>query len=293
MQIGIDQITNLGQNVVVDPKKLLCSICYTLNIEARECLNKKCKKLFCLNCVNSLKNIKKIESNPSNIKNIKIPCPFCRVEADFYKAEENLNKIISDLKFGCLDNNCTGKFSLEELKEHNLSKRNLKFCYKCKDSTFLNYCKCTSCNNIFCNDCDSAKICLNCNLNVCNNCIPLKFKNRENFLCGFCEPNCNSCLRKAIDKDAKDICSICDKPLCSDCVVECIDCGLSLCKEKNICKDLCKHIKIDKVQEEKCMHRISLECDVCFPKCKYKIEENSSFFEIKEKIKTNKSNFLN
>jgi len=289
MQIGIDQIINIGTNIVVDPKKLLCSICCTLNIEARECLNKKCKKLFCLNCINSLKNIKNNESDKTNPKNRKIPCPFCRVEADFYKAEENLTKIISNLKFECLHNSCTGKFTLDELKEHNLTRKNLKFCYKCKDSTFLNYSKCLSCNNVFCNDCDFMKNCLNCQLNVCDNCISTKYKNKENFLCGECEPKCSGCERNTNNDDAKEICSICNKVLCSDCILECNDCGLILCKEKKNCKKICKHIKANSIGDEKCWHKISLECEICFPRCKYKLIENSFNNPNKEKIKSNKS----
>ena len=290
MQIGIDQIINIGANVVVDPKKLLCSICYTLNIEARECLNKKCKKLFCLNCINSLKNIKNNDSdNNANIKKKKIPCPFCRVEADFYKAEENLNKIISDLKFGCSDNGCTAKFSLEELEQHNLSKKNLKFCYKCKDSTFLNYSKCISCNNIYCNDCDFMKNCLNCQLSICDNCISSKYKNKENFLCGECEPQCFGCESKA-NNNVKEICSICDKVLCNECIVECYDCGLLLCKDKKNCKEMCKHTEEKKFGNGKCRHKISLQCLKCFPRCQYKLNENSYQSHNKEKVKTNKSN---
>ncbi len=289
MQIGIDQIINIGANIVVDPKKLLCSICYSLNIEARECLNKKCKKLFCFNCISSLKNIKNSHSdNDINNKKIKIPCPFCRVEADFYKAEENLNKIISDLKFGCSDNSCSGKYNLEELKEHNLSKRNLKYCFKCKDSTFLNYSKCISCNNIFCNDCDLMKNCLNCQLSMCDNCICSKYKKKENFLCGECDPKCLKCENK-LNNEVREICSICDKVLCSDCIVECFDCGLFLCKDIKNCNELCKHTKEDNIEYGKCRHKISLQCDKCFPRCKYKLNQNSSHKPNEERIKTNKS----
>lgn len=291
MQIGIDQIINLGSNFVVDPKKLLCSICCTLNIEARECLNKKCKKLFCLNCINSLKNIKSHDSdNNANNKIKKIPCPFCRVEADFYKAEETLNKIISELKFGCMDNCCTTKFSLEELKEHNVTRRNLKFCYKCKDSTFLNYSKCLSCNNIFCNDCDFTRNCFYCQLSICDNCISSKYKSKENILCGECEPKCSGCESK-VNNSAKEICSICDKILCAECIMECNDCGIFLCKNKKKCKELCRHSKEVKTEGGKCRHKKFLECYICFPRCKYKITENSSNNKIEDKIKTNKSNF--
>jgi len=294
MQIGIDQIVNIGENVVVDPKKLLCSICFTLNIDARECLNKKCKKLFCINCINSLKNVKNIDSDNSNNK---IPCPFCRVEADFYKAEENLNKLISELMFDCLDNCCTGKFSLEELIEHKKSKKNLKYCYKCKDSTFLNYTKCYSCQNIFCNDCNYTQNCLNCEFSICNNCISGNFKNKENFLCGICEPICSGC-QKNIDKqsqnqEASEICSFCSKLFCDDCLKECKDCNLKFCKDEKYCKEYCEHMLNQNNENGICRHKISLECEICFPRCKYKINENSSQEENKEnqKIKTNRSKF--
>jgi len=299
MQIGVDQIVNIGQDLVVDPKKLLCSICFTLNINARECLNKRCKKLFCLSCINSLKNVNNMKIDENSNKNTNaIPCPFCRVEADFYKADETLNKLISNIKFECFDNCCTGKYTLEEYIDHNINRKNLKYCYKCKDSTFLQYSKCSICNNIFCNDCNITNLCIYCKFIVCSNCLSFKYKNRENFLCGVCEPKCYQCtnIRNEGNVEANEICGICNKFLCIECSVECQDCKLIMCKDNKYCKATCNHINKDIINnlniENKCKHKIYLECDICFPRCKYKLKDNSEAVkDIKDKVKTNKSTY--
>ena len=286
MQIGVDQIVNIGENNIIDPKKLLCSICFTLNIQARECLNKKCKKLFCINCINSLKNLKNDNENLNKNNNKKIPCPFCTVEADFYKAEENLNKIISEIKLECTDNCCTTKLSVEEYLEHNLTKKNLKFCYKCKDSTFLNYTKCNNCHNSFCNDCNFTKNCLGCEFSICENCISSKFKNSENFLCGICEPQCKNCDNS---EDAEEICTFCDSYLCGECCEKCEFCNLIFCKGGK-CRKKCEHFESDKLEGQKCYHQEDLRCGECYPKCKYK--ENKILSKNEKEKKTNKSNFI-
>lgn len=302
MQIGVDQIVNLGEGVIIDPNKLLCSICFTLNVEARECLNKRCKKLFCLNCINSLKNIQKENISNNNIQKPllnKIPCPFCRVEADFYKAEENLIKIISNLKFYCPENFCLNKFNLQEFQEHYSSKKSFKYCYKCKDSTFINYKKCQNCNNIFCNDCNFTRNCIGCYTSICQNCIPSNYKNKENFLCGLCEPECSNCRIKNIIKNhVSDICSFCNRFLCEDCLSRCKVCSITFCLSNNDCKISCSHsCEIKQINNSfSCNHREYLECKDCFPKCQYKIKDNYLLQENtkreQEHQKSNKSNKL-
>jgi hypothetical protein len=275
LQLSVEQITNIGIDIVVDPKKLSCSICCNLIIDARECLNKKCKKLFCNNCILSLKGDKN-NIGLIHLKN-KIPCPFCRVEADFSKAEETINQKISNFYFYNPDNISNKKYSLSEIKEIYSYKKNLNCCYKCKDSNFVFYAKCYSCNNNYCSDCNLIRNCLSCEMSVCDLCISNKFKNKENFICDFCEPFCKTCENENKKNEAKDICEICFKFICNECTEKCEICDIVHCKEKFKCISNCEH-NIEKEEDENnivnekdiCKHKIIINCKQCFKKCEYK-----------------------
>jgi hypothetical protein len=101
-QIGIDQVTNIGKDISIDPKNLVCSICYCININASECMNKSCQKLFCGNCV-SYKS-----------KEMKRICPFCRLEVDLTNPGEKLKNIIENIQLFCSSTICLKKFNLKD-----------------------------------------------------------------------------------------------------------------------------------------------------------------------------------
>jgi len=288
MQISIDQITNIGIDIVVDPKKLNCSICCNLVIDARECLNKKCRKLFCNNCILSLKGLKNNNSEIMDMKK-KIPCPFCRVEADFYKAEETLNQKMNNFYFYIPDNTCITKYSLSEMKELLSNKKNLNFCNKCKDSNFMFYSKCYSCNNSYCSDCNIIKNCLSCEMAICEFCISNKFKNKENFFCDFCEPYCKACENKNKKNDAKEICEICFNILCKECTDKCEICEKIHCKDAKICKKKCEHKSENKEHKGFCIHKKIIDCEECFKKCEYK---DNDYHNLNEKFGKSKIFFL-
>src|SRR5690242_17340073 len=109
-QLGIDQISDIGKHLTINPKNLTCSICYCLNINARECMNKKCQKLFCEDCAkNNIKN----NTNNSNSGKLKNICPFCRLQIEFTKVGDKFNEIIDNLKFFCADFQCDRKYNLD------------------------------------------------------------------------------------------------------------------------------------------------------------------------------------
>ena len=85
-QIGLDQICNINNNTNnIDPKILTCSVCFCINIDVKECKNKKCSKLFCGKCFDALAN------NKSKQK----LCPYCRTKFDYYIADESLTNTIN------------------------------------------------------------------------------------------------------------------------------------------------------------------------------------------------------
>jgi hypothetical protein len=284
IQIGIDQISDIGNDISVDPKQLSCSICFCLNIDARECMNKKCQKLFCDNCA----NINKKKSNKSSLeKNI---CPFCRIEIDFTKASDKLMDIIKNLLFFCNDFQCNKKFSLGEFISHSKNKPKPYYCYKCKNENLkIPLTKCGICLNNFCTDksdnsyknncpsssCKNIKRCLNCKMSICADCSKFSTNiSKGEILCGICSIDCVSCKSQEsqIPQEAKFLCNLCDKPLCKKCSIYCEECENFICQDSKCYKDKCSKCK--ECSEiplnyfyNKCAHKVYIDCKSCYSKC--------------------------
>jgi hypothetical protein len=286
IQIGIDQISDIGIDVNLDPRLLICSICFCLNIDARECMNKKCQKLFCGSCANI--NTKK-HSKSSQEKNI---CPFCRLEIDFTKASDKLMDIIKNILFFCNELQCNKKFTLEEIIHHlkNPSKPNL--CFKCKNNLFLKVplTKCGICLNNFCTDkfeysnknktsnhttCKNIKRCFNCKMSVCRDCSKFSTNNNKGeILCGICSIDCFFCKSDESHKsqEANFVCNLCNKPLCKNCSFYCDECQNFICLDSKCYKDKssnckeCSEIPLNYFYN-KCAHKIYVDCKSCYNKC--------------------------
>ena len=52
MQLGLDSVSSISleNNLGIDPKKLICAICYCINFKGKQCKNDKCNKVFCDSC---------------------------------------------------------------------------------------------------------------------------------------------------------------------------------------------------------------------------------------------------
>ena len=273
-RIGIDQIIEIGWNDTIDPKELICSICYCININAKECFNKKCKKIFCGNCMNP--------KNKILYKNNKFNCPFCRISSDMTNIEERLKNKILQLKYFCSFNICILKYNFEEYLIHSEEEHKVNNCNKCKQSG-KPLGKCGICMNNGCivnSSCDYLAKCFNCKLYICLTCNNFSNGNkRYNILCGICSVQCKLCN----NKEAKEICGMCNKFLCQNCGLKCEHCNMfccsdvaSLCylKYQNCLK--CNNIPFNEFYN-KCKHLNFLNCEDCYPKCGriLKIGENT------------------
>jgi hypothetical protein len=256
-QISLEQIVDLGgSDIIIDPKKLTCSICCCININAKECLNKKCQKLICETCYLSFKNRK--------IAN----CPFCRLDFNYTKADQKLLDIIATLKLYCEHNTCKEKISIDDFENHNKKIRSINKCNNCQ-STDNKLQKCNICGIFSCFNCkDIILSCFNCQALICNKCCDKSNSKQNNILCGLCNTECNECNSKA---EAKVVCYMCDKLLCKDCMSQCEECQLYICKDKcykvksTKCED-CTKLPMEKFYN-KCAHLIYQECAKCYPKC--------------------------
>ena len=269
LQLGLDNISNINNfSSNINPKDLICSLCYCININVKQCKNKKCAKLFCGKCYEDL-NTKKRNFD-------KLLCPFCRVPFDFIKVDETLTNTINNLKFFCVYSlECDKEYSYEEMfKDHNHFTNKLK--QKCKicnkENTWENEIKCIQCNNFYCENNIEKKCirkCINCYSSICLNCY--KINENANFLCGFCTPKkCIICNEKESDY----ICCLCNNCICSNCKEKCDTCGMFVCnnnicykKMKNdpLCKS-CSNILPQQIYTS-CLHQKLLSCDKCYIKC--------------------------
>lgn len=267
MQIGLEQIYNINSfKENINPKILICSLCYCINIDVEQCKNKKCGKLFCGNCVNKIIISK---------KNSNVLCPFCRVEFEYIKVDEKIFETINNLKFFCnYKITCNKSYSYYELKEkhEHIKNKDDIFCFICKEKNNHNIKKCLNCMNFICEFKCSGK-CIDCNLSICFICLSNNFYQKiikSNLLCGLCTQtkNCYKC-----NKESEIVCSLCNEYLCKNCGEFCNECCLYFCKEnscfkskiKNYCSNCLNEIKKKK---KKCIHLTLLNCFICYPKCK-------------------------
>ena len=273
LKIGLDQIVEIG-DTLIEPKNLICSICFCLSIDSHQCRNKRCLKLFCYECIIQAKK---------KFKN----CPFCRLGIEFKKAEGKLSIVYDKIKVICLEENiCKEKFSIEDyFKLHSINNHlklnKLLSCFACKkQNKYLN--KCNICNNYSCLLCELLKLCINCKTNICMVCIGdsdnTKFNN--DILCGICSCNCLICLKDNVYNEGKYICSLCKKIICEDCCVKCDDCGYNLCKDAQNCFrekkencEICSNISVTQLYN-KCIHEVLKSCVVCYSKCEGKTKDS-------------------
>ena len=271
IKIGLDQIVEIGENLI-EPKNLICSICFCLCIDSHQCRNKKCQKMFCLEC------IKVAKLKFSN-------CPFCRLNIDFKKMDESVNLIYQKIKVVCLEENtCRGKYSIDEFIKSHSKNKNLKLlhCYLCKTSNKFLF-KCKICSNTSCLTCEIMKLCFNCKVSICLVCIGnSQVLNKQEIICGICSSSCQNCNKKKIISEGKYICNLCNKIICDNCYVICDDCNLTLCKDSDNCFrskrekcENCNNIQVSQLYN-KCIHEVLKECNKCYVKCQVKSNENCS-----------------
>lgn len=249
--IGLEQIIKLGSNSIkVDPKYLVCSICFCILIDPLECKNKKCKKVFCSSCIQT--------ANNNTLNKV---CPFCRVTDKLAFTNEDIYLFLKSLKIMCFQPNCSEQVCLNQYSAHfktceiqlqSLSEKNKK-CSSCSTS-ILNYkqitsFKCVSCAQLFCSKCKELFSCFNCKSLHCKSCISTKLKEYigNEYLCGMCDSDCQSCNKS----EAMTLCELCNKMLCKStkCVIS-ISCEfelkmlsgktektISVCADLKICID--------------------------------------------------------
>jgi hypothetical protein len=255
MQIGLEQIIDIGDGTIIDPKKLICSICCCVNIKARECLNKKCQKLICETCYLGF------------IKRNVTTCPFCRLSFDYTKADQKLLDIVNTLKLYCEHNTCKEKYTINEyINLHKNSTSSVNKCVKC-GSTEYRLLRCNVCASYSCLGCKGAIVsCYNCSGTICQQCCEIKVSD-GNILCGLCSADCQRCK-----KDAKVVCAMCDLKLCKECVEKCEDCNLYTCKDIKCYKakstkcNTCNNLPMDRFYN-RCVHQNYLDCVSCYPIC--------------------------
>jgi len=265
-ELGIDQVASIGKMNVLNPKYLSCSICYCLFVDGRECMNKRCKKIFCINCVTA--------TNTSNYKNSNI-CPFCRTDmGGFTILDSNLTKVLKSLKIFCKRETCPGLFTLEEYSEHlNFCKSiKKKSCAKCKKINNECINKCEICEVNYCYECRYISRCLNCKANICTYCQPFTKNGKllfQDFLCGLCERNCDLCK----NSEGKKVCFLCKMYLCENCVRACDFCNHFVCSDSVNCYKnkipecgYCRSIPLNSFYN-KCQHLVYSDCNTCYPKC--------------------------
>ena len=269
IQIGLEQIANINNLTSnIDPKLLICSVCFCININVKQCNNKLCSKLFCGKCYDELSSNK--QSNTNNIL-----CPYCRTVLVFSKVNENLVNTISSLKYFCIEHiSCNKQYTYDEFSLIHLNKLpNTSYeCSVCENNE-LNWkqiLKCVQCLNYCCDNINNKCVdkCFKCNNPVCKNCR----KGKEgSFLCDSCFITCYNCP----DKEAEVVCNLCNKVLCMECASDvCLSCNRYFCKdlkchynkEKPFCK-ICSSISQYEMYNT-CVHLEIIDCRKCYNKCK-------------------------
>ena len=294
-QISIDNIFSFGGfEILIDKNLLTCPLCYCLNFNAKQCLNKKCLKLICGNCYN--KNLLKFNNNNNNNNKKNFKCFYCMSEKGFIDCNEELKSILNKIKYFCnFSRLCTNTYDLNTfIKEHNHpnfnDNNNNDKCHLCKKiiSIFdINCNKCSVCNNLCCYtnvtyqpfdddnnennnnkniNSDCLEKCFKCKSNVCLNCK----KNKDfinDFICDNCEEKCFLCKINL----AENVCYICKNFLCNYCVLKCEICNVNVCKNKKCLIEKskkCKNcMKIDVTNNNNCFHYDLFKCKKCYVFC--------------------------
>ena len=294
-QISIDNIFSFGGfEILIDKNLLTCPLCYCLNFNAKQCLNKKCLKLICGNCYN--KNLLKFNNNNNNNNKKNFKCFYCMSEKGFIDCNEELKSILNKIKYFCnFSRLCTNTYDLNIfIKEHNHpnfnDNNNNDKCHLCKKiiSIFdINCNKCSVCNNLCCYtnvtyqpfdddnnennnnkniNSDCLEKCFKCKSNVCLNCK----KNKDfinDFICDNCEEKCFLCKINL----AENVCYICKNFLCNYCVLKCEICNVNVCKNKKCLIEKskkCKNcMKIDVTNNNNGFHYDLFKCKKCYVFC--------------------------
>lgn len=260
-QIGLEQICSISSKLLLDPKQLICCICFCININPKQCINKKCNKIFCGKCYSHLMAK---SGTPQPL------CPFCRTLFDYRKVDENLLVSVASLNFYCANSiSCTGQYSYNEMiSKHNHKSNDLYLkCQKCKrDNDWKFAIKCGLCQKYYCSSKERKNCirkCFKCLTPICYSCL----KGDDKILCGLCECKCSLCLKT----DANKICNLCKAALCSNCSENCETCNKTVCFNSKCinasysCKK-CSLIKPSSLYLS-CLHQVRLKCNQCFSQC--------------------------
>ena len=285
-QLGLNSISSLGAMTKendINPNMLTCALCFCICHCPKQCMNKKCGKIYCGECYD--KNYKKNNNN----KNFK--CPFCTMTLGYREADEEIQNEINSLKFYCNKSVlCNKQYSLQTIVKDHTHKTNVihncKECNKEISDKNPNFLKCNTCYNYFCYqnvqnanfgesdikvDKQCIKRCFSCHTGFCKICnINLKtIKGDVNYICELCneDKKCHICKKN----NPIFTCSFCKENLCENCKKQC-KCDLIVCKNDclsakaskcNNCKKYLNDIKTDKND----IHKELFKCNKCYPKC--------------------------
>ena len=278
MQLGLDSVSSISleNNLGIDPKKLICAICYCINFKGKQCKNDKCNKVFCDSCYR--KNL---------AVNCGFKCPYCRISRDVSNMDFQIENAISSLLFYCKQSKyCTKQYTVAELYlNHSHVYKNTVNDIKCSscqsiiNETNYNNSKCNNCLKIGCyqNTVDNKvnkKYCMtrcsSCKSTICSKC------NSDNnntqivrtFICDYCDScSCFYCF-----ENAKRVCSFCKKMICLNCSKQCQYCIRIFCKDNRCIKEAIQNcIKctntFSKLNFYSCNHDLVISCSFCYPKC--------------------------
>ena len=299
MQLGLESIcsikstylNNEGAEEVIDPKRLLCSLCLCICFGSKQCKNKKCRKLFCDECYFKRK------------MNNYFQCPFCRMDCDVSIADAIILKTISSLQYYCNKSiECTNKYDVVDLYTNhkhlhtgNHSNNNTNKCNICVSILNINFRKCALCNSkscytvisynplqtiiklnksqhtcmICCVQCQAA-FCMKCVANENNLYSNISGNNPlQEYICQYCNIQCFYCY----SDEAHNYCHFCNKILCDKCQRKCEDCEYTHCKNESSCFLMkisscttCTD-NYSRINYYTCKHKQILSCTLCFPKC--------------------------
>ena len=295
--LGLDSISSIEEQTQnIPPKVIMCSLCYSIAYDGKQCNNRKCQNVFCGDCIVKQK-LKFTEKDKKEFK-----CPFCQTFSGFSKLSNELVNYINKFKYYCNKNkNCKEEYNFEKMvidhkHTENYYVSNVIYskdkCYVCKKAISeadLNSQICVLCNNIGCfknisynpiqmknnninlnninNECCIQR-CYICKLPICKYC-SRQSDNISNFICDECSQDnkCDLCN----SNNAKNVCIACNKYLCDSCSYKCKFCGYIFClKHDCLSKKLkCENCKIlsSEICFDDCRHKNIIDCSNCFPKC--------------------------
>lgn len=276
IELTLDNISKIGSKII-NPKHLVCSLCYCIHLDLKQCKNSKCLKLFCEICY--------VKS-----KMIEPKCPFCRESLDYRKPDNELYLIINSLFFFCNSLTCNSHYTyLDYFTYHSNHNKNKQIrCIVCSldISNTLNKSYCIMCGQNGCtwildsisinseNRNNLVKCCLKrcflCHNTICIKCLgKTDRKYGNNFICEYCNANCFFCYEK---KDATYVCDFCQKIICVKCIGNCETCDYVFCKDRKCYKEkmeLCLLCSKIKTHYYTCLHINLFQCRQCYPFCNH------------------------